>query len=247
MKRLATAALGFALAGCFASGFDRGDLRSRLEQGAPTAPTSTQGEDADIRAALELQPALSLPFRLAVYLTDTSISAEGTFHHGPGLRGGTWRWDGKDKELLLSVAEQLRTEGILSDMFLLSPARVAAGNLRGIRLAAAQHGADAVLVVTGAEDTDCHANLLSLLYLTIVGSWIVPGTHADAIFLMDGAMWDVRNQYLYLSAEAEGLASRVRPIALLDEEEVIGEAKTRAVELFVPELLERLRAIGGEK
>ncbi len=228
--------------GCAARGFDRGALRHEMRQDLPTEVT-----DSDIQKALELKPQMKFPFRLAVYLKSEGRGLAGA--SSPQLRYRNhlrWRWEGEDKDSLLSIAEKLKAEGVITDMFILPPSRVSQHDLRGIRVAAAEHGADAVLVVDGNEDVDRYQNYFGFLYVTIVGAWLVPATHADALFVMDGAMWDVRNKYLYLSVEAEGMASKLGPVMVLEDKDAIAEAKKQAVGAFVPELAKRLKAIAGK-
>ncbi|CUS36178.1 hypothetical protein [Candidatus Nitrospira nitrificans] len=119
--------------------------------------------------------------------------------------------------------------------------------MEGIRLAAAEHGADAVLIVNGIADVDRYNNYSAFLYLTIVGMWLVPGTHADSLFVLDGAMWDVKNQYLYLSVESEGVASKMGPTMVLQNKKGTTEAKKLAVQSFGLELSKRLKAIAALK
>jgi len=128
-------------------------------------------------------------------------------------------------------------------MFIIPAARVAKNDLAGIRLAAAEHGADAVLVLNGITEVDRYNNFASFLYLTVVGLWLVPGTHTDSLFVLDGAMWDVKNQYLYLSVESEGLASKTGPQMILKDKDSVVEAKKRAVQSFGSELEKRVRAV----
>jgi hypothetical protein len=119
--------------------------------------------------------------------------------------------------------------------------------MEGIRLAAAEHGADAVLVFNGITDVDRYNNYSAFLYLTVVGLWLVPGTHADSLFVLDGAMWDVKNQYLYLSIEAEGLASKMGPQMVLQNKESTNEAKGLALQASSPEPAKRLETIATIK
>lgn len=234
MKSVLMLVLLLSIVGC-SRGFDRGALRGQLNHESPA-----QISDSDIQKALELKPQLSFPFRLAVYLQRDK--AERTAY-GDSLRSLSWRWEGEDKDNILSVAEKLRAEGVVSDIFIIPPTRVAKDDLAGIRLAAAEHGADAVLVVNGITDVDRYNNFASFLYLTVVGLWLVPGTHTDSLFVLDGAMWDVKNQYLYLSVESEGLASKTGPQMILKDRDSVVEAKKRALQTFGPELEKRLLAV----
>lgn len=234
MKSVLMIVLLLSIVGC-ARGFDRGALRDQLNHESPA-----QISNSDIQKALELKPQLSFPFRLAVYLQRDK--AERTAY-GDSLRSLNWRWEGEDKDYILSLEEKLRSEGVVSDMFIIPPARVAKDDLAGIRLAAAEHGADAVLVVNGITDVDRYNNFASFLYLTVIGLWLVPGTHTDSLFVLDGAMWDVKNQYLYLSAESEGLASKTGPQMILKDRDSVAEAKRKALQSFGPELKKRLQAV----
>jgi rhombotail lipoprotein len=234
MKSVLMLVLLLSIVGC-ARGFDRGALREQLNHESPA-----QISASDIQRALDLKPQLPFPFRLAVYLQRDQAEPRG---YNDSLRSQNWRWEGEDKDNILSVAEKLRSEGVVSDMFIIPAARVAKNDLAGIRLAAAEHGADAVLVLNGITEVDRYNNFASFLYLTVVGLWLVPGTHTDSLFVLDGAMWDVKNQYLYLSVESEGLASKTGPQMILKDKDSVVEAKKRAVQSFGPELEKRVRAV----
>ncbi len=218
-------------AGCASSrGFDRGALRERLQAEA------VEIDDAEIEAALALRPQVALPLRLAVYLHDVAANTD---RSGTSRRG----WAGPDKDQLLAWGEALKADGVLADMFIMSGATVAGGDLRAIRLAAARHGADAVLVLAGAGELRRSSTAFAALNWTIIGGLVLPGTRVEALFLVDGTVWDVRNEYLYLSAEADGSARRVGPTFLLDQEPTFESARRRALEAFGQEFLKRARAL----
>ncbi|ULA60686.1 MAG: exported protein of unknown function [Nitrospira sp.] len=248
-KRILAVVVALLMAGCAARGFDRGALRQQMTHEAPPHITSS-----DIQRALELKPQLKFPFRLAVYMqpgTVDTLNYERTPHAAPPLRvpveAKDWRWEGDDKNQILSLADKLKSDGVISDMFIIPQARVSRNNIEGIRLAAAEHGADAVLVINGIADVDRYNNYAAFLYLTVVGLWLVPGTHADSLFVLDGAMWDVKNQYLYLSVESEGLGSKMGPQLVLQDKDSVAEAKRLAFESFGPELANRLKSIATLK
>lgn len=249
LKRMFAVVAVLLMAGCAARGFDRGALRQQLAQEAPPHITSS-----DIQRALELKPQLKFPFRLAIYMQPgiaDVLDYERTPHAAQPFRRSVgvkeWRWEGEDKNQILSLADKLKSEGVISDMFIIPQARVSRNDTEGIRLAAAEHGADAVLVVNGIADVDRYNNYSAFLYLTVVGLWLIPGTHADSLFVLDGAMWDVKNQYLYLSVESEGLASKMGPQLVLQNKESVTDAKKLAIQSFGPELANRLKAIAALK
>ncbi len=224
------------LGGC-ATGFDRGALRERL------ATEPLQVTEQDIKAVRELKPQLRLPFKLGVYLQSES---RGPSYGDPsGLRPGAWYWTDADKTEILSWRKRLTKEGIVSDLFLISDAASADTDLKSVRLKAAQHGADAVLIIRGASQVDRYFNPLSLLYLTIVGSWIVPGTNVDALMILQGALWDVGNGYLYATADAEGETKTTGPSMLIGDKNALTESRKKALEDFGAEFIGRLRSLYG--
>jgi hypothetical protein len=208
-----------SLSGC-ATGFDRGILAARAS-GDPLQVT-----DEDVRKAMDLKPQLAFPCRVAVYLCPDS--------------GCLWRWTAKDKEALDHCADTLRAEGIVSDMFVMSDMVVQGTDEKQMRLAAAKHGADALLIVKGAAQIESYINPLAVLNLTLVGGYIIPGSHRDALFLMHGCLIDVGNGFLYASVESEGEGGVIRPTFLIEDRDAAMVAKRRAVAKFGPELVKRV-------
>jgi hypothetical protein len=222
---LAVASLIFAA--CAAKGFDRGQLKQGLGD-EPRAVT-----DQDIRTALAQQPQLKFPFKLAVELR----------WGGCYECGGAWREE--DKQEIMSWGQRLKESGLVSEMFIV-PDVFEKKDLKDIRLAAAQQGADAVLVVRSVNGTDEYLNPASFLYITIVGAWIVPGSDVDALVMLRGAMWDVGNSYLYVAVESEGESHLVKPSMLLDKSEAIDAAKKNALDSFGPEFVRHVEALRGK-
>jgi len=143
----------------------------------------------------------------------------------------------------------VKRSGLAADVFFISGLTVepgaAATELKRIRLAAARHGADAVLVIKAAGQVDDYVSPLSVFYLTIVGLWVVPGTHHDALFVVRGGLWDVRNEYLYLTAEAEGLGQRVGPVWVRSRG-AVDEARGIAMKGFQEELRKRMNTLASD-
>ena len=227
------------LSGC-AQGFNRTQLHDQLSLGAAQGQPGYQVavnnqigrvEADDIKAALALKPQLHFPFKLAIRLVGPNHSKN-------------WRWTEKDKERFDAWGESLRKRGIVSDVFLLSDLVVDDGDpLPQARLAAAKHGADAVLLIKAAADEDTYVNPASLLYLTLVGYYFSPGSHADGLMVLRGAMYDVGNEYLYLTTEAEGEEKTWGPGAFVSAKDAIEKAKTKALKNFGEELVERISSM----
>ena len=220
----AAIAISVALAGCSTSrGFNRGELRESLSQAAVV-------DNEDVKKVLALKPQLPKPFRIGVYFVEPTP--------GRGSRPGVvaWRWSEADRDKIFGLADDLKATGEVSDVFPISSALTNGNDLRSVRLAAAKHGADAVLVVSGISDTDSYTNNAAWTYFLILPMLFAPGSQTDVLFITRATMWDVRNEFLYLSAEAESLNQRKSPLAFIEERPQIENAKREAVGRLSEEL-----------
>lgn len=228
MKKLLLLLPALLLAACSTQhGFDRGALRQQMNAG-PAITT-----DADIRKVLETRPQLGKPFRLAVY-----------FMPRTGWYSDAWSWQAKDKEQVVAAGDKLKAAGIVSDMYVLPQMLVTDPDKKSIRLAAAQSGADAVLIVHGLSSVNVHNNWKAWSYVALLPALFVPGTQYDGLFMSTANLWDVRNDYLYLSVESEGTAKQVSAPALSDREALVREAKTDALGGIRQQVEARLEAMG---
>lgn len=237
MKSIIVGLLVMILAGCAASkGFDRGVLRGSLGQNVT---------DQDIQSVLDRKPQLPTPFKLGVYLNSSGSNYRRAF------------WTDAEKNALLAYGNQLKEAGVVSDIYMVSDATVQGGyrstfpnngnSLKDLRLAAARYGADAVLIVNDASSVDRYNNPAAFLYWTIVGAYLVPGTHSDALVMIKASLWDVRNEYLYATEEAEGIAKRIGPAFVIEDVDSIDQAKKIAIEGFGKKLTDRLIRLNTKK
>ena len=234
MKRITPLLLAILLAGC-ATGFDRGAIRQRLEG------EKLEVTDADIQAALAKKAQLRFPIKVAVHLiAETYRPGESDYYRA---RSEDWRWSVLDKEKLEEYITPLKQSGLVSDVFVMSDMISTQNDLKSIRLAAAKHGADAVLLVKGIAQVDSYINPLAILNLLILPGYILPSSHRDVLFMMKGAMWDVGNEFLYLSVDAEGDSRTKGPTFTIKDKEAIGVAKEQALKSFASELSKRLSAL----
>jgi rhombotail lipoprotein len=213
------------LCGC-ANGFDRAALQERLNDG------SLQMPDAAIAEARATRPQLRFPCRIAVYLK-------------PADRGD-WRWTPEDRAAMEPWAAALKREGIASEVFPLPEMLTGkGGDVKELRLAAAKCGADVLFVIHGAAQTDSYKNVASVFNLTIVGGYVIPGSHKDSLFMMEGCLLDVDNGYIYTGVQAEGVGKIVRPTFVIEEKDAVALAKTKAIAQFGDEVLKRMRTLSG--
>ncbi|MFN0242676.1 MAG: hypothetical protein ACKVWV_07260, partial [Planctomycetota bacterium] len=82
---------------------------------------------------------------------------------------------------------------------------------------------------------------LSILDLTIVCAFFVPGHTGEAVSMMDALLLDNRNLYLYATAESEGHAKKTSAYTELREEELVDEAREKALKRLGQNLLEQAR------
>lgn len=94
-----------------------------------------------------------------------------------------------------------------------------------------------MLVVSFATGVDEYANLASVLNLTLVGMWVVPGHHRDALTIAEGAILDNRNEYLYAYARGEGQDRIIRPWVYADNWKVIVSSRLSALHAFGQDLI----------
>jgi hypothetical protein len=212
-------------------GFNRGYLREDLG-GEPAQVTNT-----DISKALATKAQLPKPFKIGVYFKDPASH-----------QANRWHWSADDKEKILSLAQQLKETGEVSDVFPISEQIVNETDLAGLRMAAARHGADALLVVTGANDVDTYNNGWSWTYIALVTAIFVPGSQADTVFVARAALWDVRNEFLYLTAESESVKKQTRPAVFNDTRDLIQNAKKEALDKLRAEIAKMAEGlVAGKK
>ena len=224
MKYVLLSLLALFLFSCASSqGFNRTKMRSDLSK------NSVKTESA-IEDILNLKPQLPKKFKLAIY-----FQANHSYYHY-----GYSRWTSENKEHLNELKEDLIKKGIVSDAFIINDSIVNGNKLKDIRVAAARAGADAVMVIDGISSVDKYNNPLGATYCLLVTPFFVPGTEADALFVSRANLWDVRNEYLYLSVESEGMAKETRPAFFIENNRVIEKAKNEALKGLAPDVLDRI-------
>ena len=212
------------LSGCTSSkGLDRAALRETLRQDA--------FHQIDTPNQTDRPPALrlTLPAKFALYLTPT------------GFLNRHFDWTGADKDVFRLWAQDMKSRGVLSDLYVVAESSATGKSLQHLRDVAARYGADVLLIVDGADDIDRYNNYKGpLFYWTILGAYLAAGTHSDALCLVMATLWDVRTGVRYFTEEAEGLAKTIGPVAFLDDKDPIAQAKTAALRQITDRLKDRL-------
>ncbi len=192
--------------------------------------------DRDIQAARALKAQLPHPARLAVYLKAT--------RERPFQRQ-THRidWSPTDRDILSSFWISLKPAQIVSEFVFLSESAIQGTTVADIRLAAARHQADGVLIVQGVTALDRYHNGYAALYPTVAGAFLAPGTHSDALCVVEGTLWDAATGYLYGTQTTEHTTQREGPIVSLSDQDTLLAAKEETLELFAKEIADFLRTL----
>ncbi len=88
---------------------------------------------------------------------------------------------------------------------------------------------------------------MSIIDWTIIGAYLAPGTISDALFVIDGRLWDVPADVVGDRETAEGTAQQVGTAVMVEDAEVLRAAKRRAIDAFGVMVAERLRSFAGER
>ncbi len=216
------------LLGACSSTIDRGAMQSSMEQDGLFTT------DLTVAQLQGLRPQVRIPFRLGI------APPSGGRYVSP--------WSGDEAEKIESWGQTLKGEGIISDLVLIP--RLTVGDtgdtvksqMQAFRRAAARQNVDAVLITRVVSDYSSWSNPLSILDLTIVGMWIVPGHSAEAVTLIEGAVVDVRNEYLYGSGQVEGSEKITRPLQYIERDHVTRAARLDAMDALGDLLIEKTRA-----
>ncbi len=213
--------------GCASRGFNRGELKEQI------GVTKPKFDDKDIKEAYNKKPNLPKPFRLAVYFKNPSNMNRPDF---------SWHWSPADKAFLEEIGKALTKDNVVADVFPIVGSIVQDEDLRSLRLIAAKHQADALLVVSGAGQIDRYINNWGWTYALVVPALFVKGSQADTLFMSSASLWDVKNEYLYLTAETEATTSD-RYIAAFgkQDKELIDEAKTKSLQNLKGEIEKMIR------
>jgi len=147
-----------------------------------------------------------------------------------------WRWTFEDRQKIVEAAEGLDDV----EVFPVSKSLVEDTSFDALRLAAARHGADALLIVDGGVDERSSTNGWAVTYAVLLPLLFAPAGELDTVFEAQATMFDVRNGYLYMTAESGAQESQERAHVWIDAESAAEQAKVRAVDRLVEEVGRRL-------
>ena len=222
------------LSGCAASrGFDRNTMRATVHSGAgAVAEQNTPTTPID-------KPALPMPFRLALYFVQREFPAAQTIQKA--------EWMSADKDRLANGLTPLLNERIVTDTFILADSALLGSDVKKIRQAASRYGADAVLIVEGAAAVDRYNNGYAALYATLIGAYLAPGTESEALFIIEGSLWDVRAERFYTTQTAEGHSKSVGSAVMVEDSQVLAQAREAALDELGKGMIDELRRLRASR
>ncbi|HEX2767834.1 MAG TPA: hypothetical protein VHN12_00995 [Geobacteraceae bacterium] len=222
------------LSGCSTKkGFNRGEMEGAAQASHPFLVSS----HLTVEQIERLKSQVHLPVKLAV--------APPLISYGRGWSSrGLNAWTPDETREIQSWAVPLKKAGVVSELVMLPSFLIeqCQGNdpgcsMRVSRSAAARVQADALLLINLSTAVDKYANLASLFNFTIIGMWLVPGHHRDALTIAEGVMIDNRNEYLYAFALGEAEESAIRPLLYADSWNVVRPSRFRALQSFGREFI----------
>lgn len=225
--------LCLTLSACSTSkGFDRTGMHESLHQRLHIADEREPTDSSKSTAPL------SEPFRLGIYFVRTEFPTR------QSVRSGEWL--SAEKDQLVQRLTPLRSDQIVREIVVLAEPTVRTLTRQELRQAAGRYGIDVLLVIDGVGAVDRYNNAYALLYPTVIGTWLAPGTVIDALFLLTGTLWDLRTDRLLDQQTAEGQAQRTGAVVLMEDADALKEAKGLAIDAFGGRVADRLRSFQRE-
>jgi len=208
---------------CSSAGFNRGELQAQLETTSPVY------SDKDIQAEFKKKANLPKPFKLAVF-----------FKVPPGYTD--WRWTEEDRASFNTLTQDLQSQGLVSTVIPILTTLVDKDDLKSLRKVAAQHQADALLIVEAAGAVSRRLNKWGWTYTLLLPTLFVNGSQSETLFIAQSALWDVRNEFLYLSASAESqLEDNYAALMGASDKELLQAAKVDALAQLKIQLIKMIQ------
>jgi rhombotail lipoprotein len=169
---------------------------------------------------------MQVPPKLGLYVMPT------------GFLRHEFEWTDADRESLLAWANGLQRNSLISGASFIENSSIKGNTLEQLRESAVRYSIDILLMVDGAAAVDRYNNYKGpLLYWTVFGAFFADGTQSDALCLVRGSLWAVREETILFKEEAQGLSKIVGPAARVDDREGVTAARRQAL----TRLMEKLR------
>ncbi len=240
------AALGSA--GCFSHSrlpsYDRARFKTIIAaETRPQAPGVVMSEkdvQAEVDRLYALRPARPVPRRVLLY----GVESSGETHISSARKRLLLRKETSDA--MKSALEETRLFAevdFLPELYLPTDVQ----DLKTLRLAAARAQADALLIYSTEAGFEYEPNALCILYPTIIGAFVAPGSKGASLAVSQAVLVDVKTGYIHRVFESYGEKSGIAPVALLDEEALEFEARKQAVQHLAALTASKVHELGRVK
>ena len=231
MKNILILSALILITGCSTSrGFNRDALREQL-----TGNSTVTDINENKVPTSKIQ--LPKPFKVGIYFQEPSNKGEEKL----------WDWADSDKKKILSTVDKFKRGGEISKAFVISPSITSSTDLKSIKAAAAQQGADALIIVSAVNDVDQYTTQWAWTYVALFPALFVPASVSDILFISRAAMYDVRKEFLYLTAESEVLVNRKYPAVFRQDKKATEDAKNDSLNGLQEELEKRLNNLSSQR
>jgi hypothetical protein len=177
----------------------------------------------------------------AVSSSRPAAPALGLYLKPTGFLHRQFEWTDGDRGAVLDWGKGLQTSGAAASAGFVPLSSLKGNSFTELKASAARYGVDLLVLIDGAAAVDRYNNYKApLLYWTIFGAYFADGTQSDALCLVNGSVWDVKTGALLFSEEAEGRAQTVGPAALVDDDQVLLNARRQALAELLAKLKNRL-------
>lgn len=152
-----------------------------------------------------------------------------------------FEWTDDDRDTVLTWANGLRASGVVSSAAFVPQSSLKGNTFNELRESAARYGADLLVILDGAAAIDRYNNYkASLLYWTILGTYLVDGTHSDALCLLRGAVWNVGTGAQLSTDDAQATAKQIGPATRVEDRTTVSQACREALTQLLTTLKNRL-------
>ena len=152
-----------------------------------------------------------------------------------------FEWTDSDRDTVLSWAKALPSDGIALDANFIPQSSLKGNTLTELRESAGRYGADLLLIMDGAASIDRYNNRkAALLYWTILGAYLVDGTHSDALCLIRASVWDVKSGTQLLTDDAQATAQQLGPAVMVEDRVTVSQACQQALKQLLTSMKNRL-------
>jgi rhombotail lipoprotein len=202
-----------------------------------TRELTEQELQKEVDRLLQLKPAAVVPLKVVVY----GVPGSGRNKVQNPLKLLELR-----KVAAQSMKESLKATGLFKEVDFLPEILLPATpppDLHTLRVAAARAQADGLLIYSTEAGFQRKINLWALLYPTIIGAAIFPGTEDSSIALSNAVLLDVPTGYVYFVAEEYGEKAQCVPGGEADPEKLEYEARTESVAKLSQSVADKAKAL----